>query len=175
LWVADITQHATSEGWLYLAVVMDTFSRKVVGWAMAERLYAELVVSALDMAVRNRRPDKGLVHHSDYGSQCQRSAEALPYTSLEFGKRLREADILGSMGRVGNALDNAVAESFFATLQTVLLDRQKWTRRSALRLAIFDFTEVFYNRQRRHSSLDYLSPAEFGRRWLASRSKNDKL
>lgn len=113
LWVADITQHATAEGWLYLAVVIDLFSRKVIGWAMSERLYAELVVNALDMALKNRRPAPGLIHHSDHGSQ---------YTSFAFGKRLQQAGILGSMGSVGDALDNAAAESFFSTLQVELLE-----------------------------------------------------
>ncbi len=165
LWVADITQHATSEGWLYLAVVIDLFSRKVIGWAMSERLYAELVVSALDMALKNRRPVAGLIHHSDHGSQ---------YTSFAFGKRLQQAGILGSMGSVGDALDNAVAESFFSTLQAELLDQKKWMTRSELRLAIFDYIEVFYNRQRLHSSLGYLSPLEFEVTWQPT-AEGDKL
>lgn len=156
LWVADITQHATLEGWLYLAVVIDVFSRKVVGWAMGARLYAELVVSALDMALKNRRPGKGLIHHSDHGSQ---------YTSFAFGERLEQAGLLGSMGTVGDALDNAVAESFFSTLQAELLDQRKWATRAQLRLAIFDYIEVFFNRQRLHSTLGYLSPVEFEMGW----------
>jgi transposase InsO family protein len=114
LWVADISQHKTGEGWLYLAVVIDAYSRKVVGWSMAEHLQAELVIKALEMAVWNRQPSPGLIHHSDHASQ---------YTSLAFGQRLEKAGILGSMGSVGDALDNAVAESFFATLQVELLDR----------------------------------------------------
>ena len=152
LWVADITQHKTNEGWLYLAVVIDAYSRKVVGWSMAEHLRAELVIKALEMAVWNRRPSSGLVHHSDHGSQ---------YTSLAFGQRLEQASILGSMGTIGDALDNAVAESFFATLQVELLDRQRWSTRRELTTAIFDYTEVFFNRQRLHSTLGYLSPTEF--------------
>mgnify|MGYP002778941397 CR=1 FL=1 len=152
LWVADITQHPTNEGWLYLAVVIDAFSRKVVGWAMAEHLQAELVIKALEMAVWNRQPSPGLVHHSDHGSQ---------YTSLAFGQRLEQAHILGSMGTVGDALDNAVAESFFATLQVELLDRRRWQTRAQLTTAIFEYTEVFYNRQRLHSTLGYLSPTEY--------------
>lgn len=152
LWVADITQHPTEEGWLYLAVVIDAFSRKVVGWSMAEHLQAELVIKALEMAVWNRQPSPGLVHHSDHGSQ---------YTSLAFGQRLEQAHILGSMGTVGDALDNAVAESFFATLQVELLDRRRWQTRAQLTTAIFEYTEVFFNRQRLHSTLDYLSPTEF--------------
>jgi putative transposase len=152
LWVADITQHKTDEGWLYLAVVIDAYSRKVVGWSMAEHLRAELVVKALEMAVWNRQPSPGLVHHSDHGSQ---------YTSLAFGQRLEQARILGSMGAVGDALDNAVAESFFATLQVELLDRNRWLTRQQLTTAIFEYTEVFFNRQRLHSTLGYLSPTEF--------------
>ncbi len=152
LWVADITQHPTNEGWLYLAVVIDAYSRKVVGWSMAEHLQAELVIKALEMALWNRQPFPGLIHHSDHGSQ---------YTSLAFGQRLEQAHILGSMGTVGDALDNAVAESFFATLQVELLDRQRWETRQQLTTAIFNYIEVFFNRQRLHSTLGYLSPSEF--------------
>lgn len=152
LWVADITQHKTAEGWLYLAVVIDAYSRKVVGWSMAENLQAELVTKALEMAVWNRRPAPGLIHHSDHGSQ---------YTSLALGQRLEQAHILGSMGNVGDALDNAVAESFFATLQVELLDRRHWEMRAQLATAIFDYIEAFFNRQRLHSTLGYLSPSEF--------------
>lgn len=152
LWVADITQHMTAKGWLYLAVVIDAYSRKVVGWSMALHLQAELVIKALEMAVWNRRPSPGLIHHSDHGSQ---------YTLLSFGERLEQARLLGSMGKVGDALDNAVAESFFATLQVELLDRQQWQTRQQLMTAIFDYIEVFFNRQRLHSTLGYLSPSEF--------------
>lgn len=156
LWVADITQHATGEGWLYFAPVIDVFSRMVVGWSMGERPTADLVLAAVNMAVWNRRPAPGLIHHSDHGSQ---------YTSLAFSQRLQEAGILGSMGSVGDALDNAIAESFFATLQTELLNQRSWPTRQMLRSAIFEFVEVFYNRHRLHSALGYLSPAEFERRW----------
>jgi len=157
LWVGDLTQHATDEGWLYFATVIDAFSRKVVGWAMGDRPVADLVLSAVNMAVWNRRPGHGVIHHSDHGSQ---------YTSLAFTRRLREAGVVGSMGSVGDALDNAVAESFFATLQTELLDRSSWPTRQKLRSAIFEYVEAFYNRRRRHSALGYLSPVEFERRWL---------
>lgn len=170
LWVADVTQHATDEGWLYVAVVLDAFSRKVVGWAMDERLDTALVVQALDMALWNRRPPPGLVHpccarasHSDHGA---------PYTSLVYGRRLEEAGILGSMGSVGDALDNAVAESFFATLQTELLDRRTWPTRRILRSAVFTYIEGFYNHRRRHSSLGHLSPEEFERRWYLAREQD---
>jgi putative transposase len=152
LWVADITQQWTGEGWLYLAVVIDAFSRRVVGWAMAAHLRTELVLDAFNMAVWNRRPDDGLVHHSDHG--CQ-------YTSLAFGRRLREAGIVGSMGTVGDCYDNAAAESFFATLKTELLSRRPWATRGEATTAIFDYIEAFYNRRRRHSTLDYLSPTDY--------------
>ena len=165
LWVADITQHATAEGWLYLAVVIDVFSRKVIGWSMSGRLHAELVVNALDMALRNRRPKEGLIHHSDHGSQ---------YSSFAFGKRRENTGILGSMGTIGDALDNAVAESFFSTLQAELLDRQEWATRTELRLAIFEYVEAFYNRRRLHSTLGYLSPTEFERNWQPT-VEGDKL
>lgn len=152
LWVADITQHMTDEGWLYLAVVIDAYSRKVVGWSMAEHLQAELVIKAPEMAVWNRQPSPGLVHHSEHGSQ---------YTSLAFGQQLEKVGGLGSMGAVGDALDNAVAESFFATLQVELLDRQRWSTRQQLTTAIFDYVEVFFNHQRLHSTLGFLSPTEY--------------
>jgi len=156
LWVADITYVRTWAGWLYLAVVLDAFSRKVVGWSMADHLRTELVIDALNMAVWNRRPEPGLVHHSDRG--CQ-------YTSLTFGRRCREAGILPSMGSRGDAYDNALAESFFATLETELLMRRSFPTRGAARLAIFDYLEGFYNSHRRHSALGYLAPAQFERRW----------
>ena len=156
LWVADMTYVTTGEGWLYLATVLDAWSRRVVGWAMGDRLCTELVVDALNMAVWNRRPAMGLVHHSDHGAQ---------YTSLAFTKRCRDAGIATSMGSVGDAYDNALAEAFFATLETELLMRHSFATRKAARLALFDFIEAFYNSHRRHSALGYLSPAEFERRW----------
>jgi putative transposase len=149
LWVADITQQRTGEGWLYLAVILDAFSRRVLGWSMANHLRTELVLDALDMAIAQRHPDAGLVHHSDHG--CQ-------YTSFAFGRRLTASELTASMGTVGDALDNAVAESFFATLECELLDRYPWPTRAGLRTAIFDFIEVFYHRQRRHSTLDHATP-----------------
>lgn len=152
LWVTDITQHPTREGWLYHAVVLDVYSKMVVGWSMGERAEAQMVLAAVNMAILRRRPVAGLRLHSDHGSQ---------FTSLIYGQRLEEARIMGSMGKVGDALDNAVAESYFATLQAELLDTRNWMTREQLRSAIFEYTEVFYNRQRRHSSLNYLSPLEF--------------
>jgi putative transposase len=156
VWVADVTQHRTDEGWLYLSVVIDVFHRRVVGWAMDDLLNTDLVLSAFQMAQHVRRPEPGLIHHSDQGS---------PYGSLRFGRHLRASGVVGSMGRSGTPADNAVAESFFATLQTELLDRHHWPTRDGLRLAIFEFIEVFYNRQRRHSHLGNLSPTEYERRW----------
>jgi putative transposase len=152
LWVADITQQHTDQGWLYLAVILDAFSRRVVGWSMADHLRTELVLDALDMAISQRQPPPGLVCHSDHG--CQ-------YTSFAYGRRLHASGLVASMGTVGDALDNAVAESFFATLECELLDRYPWPTRAGLRTAIFDFIEVFYNRQRRHSTLDYASPVSY--------------
>lgn len=152
LWVADITQQRSWEGWVYLAVVIDAFSRRVIGWAMDDNLRTDLVLGALNMAVARRRPGQGVVHHSDHG--CQ-------YTSLAFGRRLREAGILGSMGSVGDCFDNAVAESFFATLECELFDRRSWPTRQDLELEIFDFIEGFYNPRRRHSTLGYRSPADY--------------
>jgi putative transposase len=152
LWVADIRYVATREGWLSLAVALDGYRRRVVGWAMADHLRTPLVLAALTMAVRTRRPAAGLIHPSDHGCQD---------TSLAFGHRLQEARILPSMGRVGDRYDNAVAESFFATLTTELLHRQDWPTRATARLAIFESIESWYNRQRRHSTLGYLSPVAF--------------
>jgi putative transposase len=160
LYVADITQHRTGEGWFYLAVVLDCFSRRVVGWAMADHIRAELVVDALQMAIWNRRPEPGAIHHSDHGST---------YTSWAFGHRLRKAGLLGSMGSIGDCFDNSVAESFFATLQTELLDRSSWPTRESLAQAVFAFIEGFYNPRRRHSTLGYLSPADFEQQHKAGR------
>ena len=156
LWVADMTYVTTDDGWLYLATVLDAWSRRIVGWAMGERLCTDLVVDALNMAVWNRRPAMGVVHHSDRGAQ---------YTSLAFTKRCRDAGIATSMGSVGDAYDNALAEAFFATLETELLMRATFATRTAARLALFDFIEAFYNSHRRHSALGFVSPAEFERRW----------
>jgi len=133
-------------------VVLDAFSRRVVGSSIADHLRAEIVCDALDMAVWTRRPDAGAIHHSDHG--CQ-------YTSYAFGRRLRDAGLLGSMGSVGDCYDNAAAESFFATLQTELLDRRSWPTSKMLASAIFEYLEAWYNPRRRHSTLGYLSPVAF--------------
>jgi putative transposase len=161
LWVADITYIPTWAGFLYLAVVVDAYSRKVVGWRMGDNLRAELVVQALNMAIYNRKPKHGVVHHSDRG--CQ-------YTSIDFGRRCRAAGVVPSMGSVGDAYDNAMAESFFATLECELIDRSVWRNRNDARRAVFDYIEAFYNPRRRHSSLGYLSPVEFERRRLTRSS-----
>ena len=152
LWVADITYVRTWQGWLYLAVVVDTCSRRVVGWSMRNDLRAELVVDALEMAVWRRQPTAGLVHHSDRGSQ---------YTSWAIGRTLRDSGILQSMGSRGDAYDNAQAESFMSTLKTELIDRRSWPTRDHARRAIFDYIEGWYNPRRRHSALGYHSPAEY--------------
>jgi putative transposase len=151
LWVADITYVPTWGGFLYLAVVLDAWSRRVVGWAMETHLRTGLVLAALDMAVAQRRPTD-VIHHSDQG--CQ-------YTSVAFGQRCTEAGVRPSMGSVGDAYDNALCESFFATLECELLDRQRFRTQVEARLALFDFIEGWYNPRRRHSALDYLSPMIF--------------
>ena len=149
LWVADITQINTWEGPLYLAAVMDVWSRKIVGWAMADNMRAELVVSAFEMAVATRRPPKGLIHYSDHGSQ---------YTSYSLGKKLRDAGVLASMGRVRTCYDNAVAESFFATLKKDRTNMRSWPTRELLRREVFEYIEGWYNPHRRHSSIGDISP-----------------
>ena len=154
LWVTDITYVWTWEGWLYVAAVLDVFSRKIVGWSMADHLRTELVTDALDMALFVRCPKDGLVLHSDRGCQGQ-------FTSFAFGHRCEEVGIVPSMGSVGDAYDNAMIESFFATLETELLDRVRFKTRRGARMEIFDFIEGFYNRNRLHSSLGYMSPEEF--------------
>jgi len=152
LWVADITHLRTWEGWLYLAAIQDAFSRMIVGWAMAEHMRSELVLDALQMALARRCPDPGLIHHSDQGSQ---------YVSLTFGQKARDAGVAVSMGSRGDCYDNAVAESFFATIKKELVHRHPWPTRRELSSAIFEYIEAFYNRQRRHSTLDYLSPEQY--------------
>ncbi len=162
LWVADITYIPTWEGFLYLAIVLDVFNRKIVGWSMTNHMRTELVLAALEMALDQRRPDQ-VIHHSDQGSQ---------YTSIAFGNHCRNAGVSPSMGTVGDCFDNAMAESFFATLECELLDRTVLRTRDDARLAVFDFIEGFYNPKRRHSSIGYLSPVEFEARYY---EQNDKI
>ena len=155
LWVADVTYIPTLVGFLYLGVVLDAFSRKIVGWSMAAHLRTELVTNALAMAVSVRRP-RGVIHHSDRGSQ---------YTSVEFGRRCRQAGVRPSTGSVGDCYDNAMCESFFATLECELLDRHTFATRQEAQAKVFFFIESFYNRRRRHSSIGNISPVEHERRY----------
>jgi len=151
LWVADITYIPTWTGFLYLAVVLDAYSRRIVGWSMATTLAKQLVLDALNMALTTRRPT-GVIHHSDQGSQ---------YSSIEFGHRCRDAGVRPSMGSVGDAYDNAMCESFFATLECELLARCQFKTQAEARNATFAFIEGFYNKRRRHSSIGYLSPIDY--------------
>jgi putative transposase len=155
-WVTDITYLTTAEGWLYLAIVLDLFSRRVVGWATSERLGDGLALEALTLSLARRRPAAGLVHHSDRGPQ---------YVSDEYGAVLGRHGMVMSLSRRGNCWDNAVAESFFATLKVELASEARWLTRAAAQRALFDYIEVFYNGQRRHSSLGYVSPRAFEAHW----------
>jgi putative transposase len=153
LWVMDVTEHPTDTGKLYCAVVLDAYSRRVVGWSIADHIRSELVVDALQMAIwRRQPPDQQTIAHSDHGSQ---------YTSWAFGRRVRGAGLLGSMGTIGDCFDNSVAESFFGTLQLELLDEHHWHTREQLALAIFDWIETWYNPRRRHSYTNMLSPIDY--------------
>ena len=154
LWVADITYVPTWTGFLFLAIVLDVFSRRVVGWAMATHLRTELVLDALNMAIYRRRPTN-VIHHSDQG--CQ-------YTSIALGKRCEQAHVRPSMGSVGDCYDNAMCESFNATLECELIARSKFKDQREASLAVFDYIEGFYNPQRWHTSIGNISPAEFERR-----------
>jgi putative transposase len=151
LWVADMTYVPTWAGFIYLAVVLDVWSRRIVGWAIGEQMTAELVLAALNMALQQRKP-KGVIHHSDQGSQ---------YTSLAFGGRCAQMGVRPSMGTVGDAYDNAMAESFFATLECELIDRRSWPTKTEARMALFTYIEGWYNPRRRHSALGQMSPANF--------------
>ena len=154
LWVADITYVPTWSGFLYLSVVLDAFSRRVVGWAMAKHLKTQLVLDALDMALWNRRPDR-VIHHSDQGSQ---------YTSYAFGQRCARMGVRPSVGSVGDCFDNALCESFFATLECELIDRESFSNHSQAKLAIFEYIEGWYNPHRRHSAIKYQSPITYEKR-----------
>ncbi len=160
IWVGDITYIWTWEGWAYLASVIDLASRRVVGWAMADHMRAELACDALAMAIEARRPAPGLIFHSDRGTQ---------YTSGEYHQLLEAHKITQSFSRPGQCWDNAVAEAWFSTLKMELIDRRSWATRTQARRAVFDFVEVFYNRQRLHSSLGYLSPVEYEVRQIHQR------
>ena len=175
IWVADITYLRTWQGWLYLVAVQDLFSRRIVGWSMADHMRTELVSDALQMALAQRRPGPGLIWHSDQGGQ---------FVSLAFGQQARAAGIAQSMDSRGDCYDNSVAESFFATLKKELVDRRSWPEKAELRTEIFDFIEIFYNRRRRHSTLGMLSPVDYengaldpgGSRNAASRlTSNEKM
>jgi putative transposase len=154
LWVADITYVPTWSGFLYLAVVVDACSRRVVGWSMETHLKTELVLQALNMALWQRKPES-VIHHSDQGTQ---------YTSIAFGLRCKEAGVRPSMGSVGDAYDNALCESFFATLECELLERRRFRNQAEAKMAVFDFIEAWYNPHRRHSALGHLSPLNYERR-----------
>jgi transposase InsO family protein len=151
LWVTDITQHRTREGWIYCAAVLDAFSRRIVGWSIDSKQDSTLVVNALDMAIRNRQPEPGGIVHADHGTQ---------FTSWVFGEKIRSAGLLPSFGTVGDGLDNAMMESFWSSMQIELLNRRKWKTRVELANAIFEYIEIFHNRRRRHSALGYRTPIE---------------
>jgi len=155
-WVADFTYVATGEGWLYVAIVLDLFSRKIVGLAMEDRMTADLVIKALEQAILHRRPKAGLVHHSDRGSQ---------YTSQDFQSLLILYGVIASMSGTGNCFDNATAESYFHTLKTEHVYFEYYETREQAKTSIFEYTWIFYNKKRRHSSLNYLSPDMFEQRW----------
>lgn len=154
VWVSDITYIPTDEGWLYLASTMDLFSRRIVGWSMSSTLHSTIVVDALNMAIDQRAPAPGLIHHSDRGVQ---------YASAEFRAVLDAHGFLASMSRTGNCYDNAAKESFFHTLKTELVNHEHYRTRDEARSSVFEYIEAFYNRQRLHSTLGFMSPAEFER------------
>lgn len=156
LWVADMTYVPTWAGFIFLAIVLDVWSRRIVGWAIGEQMSTELVLAALNMALQRRRPTN-VIHHSDQGSQ---------YTSVAFGQRCKKMGVRPSMGTVGDAYDNAMAESFFATLECELIDRRSWQTKTEARLALFTYIEGWYNPRRRHSSLGQISPANYERKHI---------
>lgn len=158
-WTGDITYIWTRRGWMYLAVVEDLFNREIVGWSMRKRITKDIAIKALTMAIQRKRPPKGLIFHSDRGSQ---------YASHEFRKLLNKYGCVQSMSGKGNCYDNAVTESFFHTLKTELVYSEKYRTRSEARQSIFEYIEIFYNRVRRHSYLGYVSPVDFGRLSMAA-------
>ncbi len=153
IWLSTITYIRTGQGWLYLAAILDLYARRIVGWAMGKRLQTDLTLKALEMALMTRRPNEGLSHHSDRGSQ---------YTSKDYQALLSRHKALPSMRRAGNAYDNAPMGSFFATLKTELVHHCRFETREQAQAALFDYMEIFYNRQRSHSALGYRTPADFG-------------
>jgi putative transposase len=157
LWVTDITEHPTREGKVYCCCALDTCSRRIVGWSIDTVQDSNLMVNALDMAIRQRRTKRGSIVHADHGTQ---------FTSWSFTSRIRESGLMPSFGSVGDAFDNAMMESFWGSMQIELLNRKRWKTRLELTNAIFDYIEIFDNRQRRHSELDYVSPIEFEREML---------
>ena len=161
LWVADMTYVPTWAGFIYLAIVLDVWSRRIVGWAIGEQMTAELVLAALNMALQQRRPT-GVIHHSDQGSQ---------YTSVAFGERCKKMGVRPSMGTMGDAYDNAMAESFFATLECELLDRRSWRTKAEARTALFTWIEGWYNPRRLHSSLGYCSPMKYEEKYGANNDR----
>jgi len=156
-WVSDVSYFWTHSGWLHLAIVLDHYSRRIVGWSMNDRVDKKLTIEALQMAITNRLPKKGLVHHSDQGAE---------YTNNEYQNILKENNLISSMSRTGNCYDNAVAESFFKTIKTELAKKRKFETVDEARAAIFEYIEIFYNRNRMHSTLGYVSPAEYERQWV---------
>lgn len=159
VWTADITYIWTKEGWLYLAIVLDLFSRRIIGWSMAPTMERTLVIAALRMAVAARNPGEGLIHHSDRGSQ---------YASHDYHKILQQRGVVSSMSRRGNCYDNAPTESYFATLKRELVYRSNYTSHAEAKQDIFEYIEVWYNRQRKHSSIGYMSPVEYEQQWKKS-------
>ena len=159
IWTADITYIWTGQGWLYLAIVLDLFSRRIVGWSMAPSLERTLVINALEMAIAARNPAEGLIHHSDRGSQ---------YASYDYQKLVQQKGIVGSMSRRGNCYDNAPTESWFATLKRELVYRTSYTTHAEARQDIFEYIEVWYNRQRKHSAIGYKSPVAYEQQWKKS-------
>jgi len=164
LWVADMTYIPTWAGFVYLAVVIDVFSRKVVGWQFGDRMTADLVLSTLNMALELRKPED-VIHHSDQGSQ---------YTSTAFGKRCAQMGVRPSMGTVGDAYDNAMAESFFASLECELINRRTWQTKNEARMAVFTWIEAWYNPRRRHSGIGQMSPVNFERNYAASKLQTNE-
>jgi putative transposase len=152
LWTSDITYIWTAEGWLYLAVVLDVCTRMIVGWSASNRMTANLIINALEHGVLRRKPGRGVIFHSDRGSQ---------YASHELRKALKDRGMIPSMGSTGSCYDNAITETFFHTLKTELIYHSKYATRDAAHMELFDYIEVFYNRQRRHSSINYMSPVAF--------------